>query len=247
MKVDFKSVRMFGMACAGLSLVSHGAIAQATSEQAGDSLLKKPADFSKWEISYSYPKVDAPGVRPPVGTEPKSLVTTKTGGLIHEQVTDIQGRVTDVWHAGPTQYRKPPGETTWYQPVPPSDSQGGSSDYSPIPPNGYRGWDWVGAASFAGTFPFEGVPCLVFLPGGRTATGSEESKATAKIAASPVAAYVNAETRLPVMMRLGNVTSRMTFHTAPTVAQTLPTDLVEQAQKAEQGRKNLFQLPSKPF
>lgn len=231
-----------------LMLGSLDAPAQTPADRPEGVLLKKPADFAKWEVTYSYAKSDVPGGRPPTPAEPKTLLTTKTGNIVHEQATDLQGRITDTWHTGPTQYRKPAGETVWYQPVAPSDGQGGSSDYAPIPPNGYRQWDWVGEGSYALTLPFENVPCLVFVPGGRKTVGEDdEKKAAAKISAMPVVAYVNAETRLPVALRMGNVISRLTFQPPPSSLQSLPPDLLEQLRKAEQSRKNLFQQPARPF
>jgi hypothetical protein len=248
MSMKVLPAKVVGAVFALLLLGSFDVFGQTSPSRPDGQLLKKPADFAKWEVIYTYAKSDAPGTRPSAPGDLKSLVTTKTGNIVHEQATDLQGRITDTWHTGATQYRKPPGEAVWYQPVPPSEGQGGSSDYAPIPPNGYRQWDWVGESTFVGTFPFDNVACLVFVPGGRSAVGEEdEKKAAAKIGAMPVVAYVNAETRLPVALRMGNITGRVTFHPSPASAQVLPTDLIDQLRNAEQSRKNLFQQPARPF
>lgn len=234
---------------AGLVWFSDAAclLAQRSPDLPEGVLLKKAADFSKWKVLYSYTKPEGPEAKAPSPEEARAIVTTKTGNIVHEEFVDLHGRKTETWHAGSMQYRKSAGESIWYKPVAPNEGQSGSSDYAPMPANGYRNWEWVDERSFVGMLPFENVPCLVFVPGGLKAVAEDVMKDPVKIAALPIVAFVNAETRLPFALKVGEVTGRMSFEAPPPAMQTLPLDLIDQIQKGEEGRRNLYQQPTRPF
>lgn len=211
-------------------------------------LFKGAPDFSKWTVTFSDAVKKEFGGKPRSGLEPEKLITTKTRNLVREELVDINGCRTETWHAGAIQYRKPHGETIWYEPLPPNESQGGSSDYSPIPAKGFREWEWVGDSSYVGRVPFDEVDCLAFVPGaGKPVDEEDPKKAAEQLAKTPIVAYVNAETRLPFALRSGDVIRRFTFESPPAEMQVLPPDLLDQIKKGKEAKERLFQPAARPY
>lgn len=208
------------------------------------ALLKLAPDYSKWTVNYIYAQASDPKT-PLTGTETHQVNMTKTRTIISEDIVDGMGRHDSIWHVGPLQYRKPPEQTIWFESSAARGNVEVHSDFRPLPANGFRGWDWVGEETYVGTLPLGTVSCLVFAPEG--AKGIKGALTKEQVAALTTVAFVNVETRLPVMMRVGNVTQQFVFAPPPTAMQELPTDLKEQIKQAEQARQRLYQPAPRPY
>ncbi len=240
-------VLAFSLACS-----SGNALAQenpaGTLEIPAGALLKAAPEFSKWTVTYNYPAqpvADSPRL---TGDETHRVTTIKTGKIISEDLVDGRGCHTETWHVGALQYLKPHGKPTWFESSPSAGVDPVSTDYSPLPPNGFRAWDWVGRDSYAGRVALEGGDTFVFVPGGAQRLDlSIPGKAKERIAAQPLVAFVNAETRLPLALRSGSVTQRFVFDPPPNAIQSLPADLLDQIRKGEEARQRLYQPAPRPY
>ena len=213
-----------------------------------DPLLKAAPDFSKWTVNYVYPKQPATNCPPLSGDETHRMTVTKTGNIVSEDVVDGRGCHTETWYVGALQYRKPPGKSNWFESSPTIGANPVSTDYSPLPPNGFRAWDWIGRESYAGKVALESGESFVFVPGGAQKLNlSNPGRLKELIAAQPLVAYVNAETRLPVALCSGGVTQRVVFDPPPNAVQTLPADLLDQIRKGEEARRRLYQPAPRPY
>ena len=211
-------------------------------------LLKPAPDFSKWTVSYSYPKAGSPGAAALDGDQTCQVTTTRTGEIISEDIVDGKGHHTELWHVGALQYRKPAGKADWFQSSPANGTNYGNSDYSPLPSNGYRDWEWVGKDSYVGTLVLENGKWFEFVPGStKKLDQANPGRMKEQLAAQPLVAYVNAETRFPDTLRTGEVTQRFLFASPPTGMQALPPDLVEQIKKGEEARRRLYQPARRPY
>lgn len=211
-------------------------------------LLKSAPDFSQWTVKYEYPKATDPKDQAQNGAETIQVSIVKTGNIVSEEIVDRRGGHESIWHVGGTQYRKPAGQGDWFESVASVGGNIGNSDFSPLPANGYRGWDWIGPDSYAGTIALDTGACFVFVPGGAQklkASGGAPTKD--QIAAQPLIAFVNVETRLPVALRVGGITQRFVFAAPPTAIQQFPSDLADAIKKGEEARRRLFQPAPRPF
>lgn len=211
-------------------------------------LLKSAPEFSKWIVTFQYPKESKPDAPKRDGSEPVQMVVTKTGDVISEITTDAKNRRAELWHVGQVQYRKSAGTAQWFEASPQRFSNAGISDYVPLPANGFQGWDWIGAASYAGTIPIKEGSAFAFVPGGaETLKLKSPDQLKDQIAAKPRVAFVDAETRFPLAMRTGVVVESFAFQPAPTEKQSLPSDLMEAIQKGEEARRRLSQPAPRPY
>ena len=219
-------------------------------------LLKSAPDFSRWEISFSYPKPPNKQPAEPASGKPampvpaglSKVVTTKTREIIHEEETDSNGQRSEKWHVGSLQYAQPPGKSVWYESDAGKLPDGSASDpsYSPLPASGFRELDWISPAAYAGTIKYNGRDCLVFVRGD-AAGGDNPEQRKAWLESRETISYIDAESRLPVLVRIGGETRIYRFAGPPAEMQSLPADVQERVKKAEEARSRLHQLPPRPF
>ncbi len=217
-------------------------------EMPAGALLKAAPEFSKWTVTFDYPSRQGTNPPPLTGDETHQVSVTKTGKIVSEDVVDGRGCHLETWYFGDQQYRKPHGKNVWYLSVPARHDSPVDPDYTPLPANGFRDWEWVGKDSFVGTMALDDGKWLVFVPGGaKTMDLTNPARIRERLAALPVVAYVNAETRLPHLLRAGGVTQRFLFGAPPAGIQTPPPDLVEQIKKGEEARSRLLQHAPRPY
>jgi len=220
----------------------------ASSELPSGQLLREAPDFSQWTVFVTYKQDDKAGGAGATGSALKEMSVTKTRNIVRERFIDIKDETSEVWHVDLTQYRKPPGQSTWFE-TSPSDNQHGLSSlsYSPLPSNGFRGWDWMDQSTFAGVVDLGGGPVIVFVPGGKATLDVKDANIREKIAALPRVALVNQETRFPVEIRSGLMVQKFQFGPAPTAVQELPVDLREQIKAGKEGRERISQPVPRPY
>lgn len=213
------------------------------------ALLKPAPDLAKWTVTYEYPNVGTPQVPARNGSEVAQITTIKTGNIVSQDVVDGRGSHEQIWYVGgDKQYRKPAGKSEWFESSPSMGGNKVNSDFVALPENGYRGWDWIDRDSYLGMAKLEFGNCLVFVPGGRSQSKiSGKSLSKDQVAAFPIVALVNAETRFPVALRSGGVTQRFEFGQAPTAMQQFPADLKDSIKNGEEARKRLYQPAPRPY
>lgn len=209
-------------------------------------LLKSAPNYSKWTISYGVPKDSK--AAPMSADAPHRAAVSKTQNILHEAVFDGRGCCTDTWYLGVQQYRKPHGGKAWFLSEPAAVNTAQDSSYDPLPASGYRDWEWVGKDAYVGTVEFEGRPSLAFIPGGIKVLGTVDSeKLKELLEAQPHIAYVDAQSRLPVMQKKGTVELRYRFESLPQSLLTLPPELATQIRKNEEARTRLLQPAARPY
>lgn len=222
---------------ANASAQQSGDGASSTSDVLTGQPLHAAPDFHQWTITYSYPEDQktngqgaATGAANPfpasMGDPPRTILTTKTGTIIHEETTSVSGKLTDAWQVDGSFYIKYPGQSLWMacEKANPSESATRLRVALLLPPSGFRGLDWIKRQAYAGRTKTDYGDCLIFVPGGLSAVGGDLS--SQKLDSFPILAYVDAATRLPVRIRGQDGTRMFTFNQlASNSPQTLPDAL----------------------
>ena len=222
-------------------------------------LLRPAPSFAQWEITFQYSddqrkkeQAGAPGAKAAstFDPRPRKVVTTKTGAIIHEEVTCVDGKAKHVWFNAGTQYVKHGGQSVWLEADPRKSTSGvsGDPDADPMPPSGFRKLEWVTSNNYAGTIPYAGGNCFVFVPGGESKVDLHDSAKQAQLLSSQgTVAYIDAESRMPVAVRSEGETRSFHFNPTPSAMQALPADLANQIKKGEEGRARLDQRAPRPY
>lgn len=218
-------------------------------------MLRPAPPYSEWMITYSYPE-DRPAKAershaPPSKeflSRPRKSTITKTEQIIRIDTVDVGGRSTEKWFVGPKQYTLPPGGSVWYV-ASAGDGNTGNLYYSdPLPSSGFQDMDWINEKAFAGTLKFDRMDCLVFVPGGLDEISPGDlSKQTAQLQGEPKVAYVDANTRLPVALRIVGEIRQFQFNKPPTALLSLPPDLAAEIRTGEGARRRLEQPAARPY
>jgi hypothetical protein len=203
------------------------------------ALLAAAPSFSQWRVTFTYPeelakKDDGTPTKPETRT--RTILTTRSKNIVHEETISAQGIKREDWHVGQMQYALLPGTSQWFQ----------GSDKSTFPANGFRDLDWITEESYAGKANLGDRSCLIFVPAekrqGQTASGLLE-----KLDSLPTVAYIDAQSRLPVRVREDGIQRAYQFLAPPTSMLSLPPDLAQTLKKADDTRARLSQPPPRPY
>jgi hypothetical protein len=201
-------------------------------------LQKRAPDFACWTITRRAAE-DSGRPKKAQGTGADSKTTiVKTNGLLLRSMQDAQGQVWNTWCVGNLQVTIYPNQKDHV--VQDSPGQGDSSFYQDYSKTDFPDFDWVTPACYAGTKTYKGRPCLVFY-GQRDVESwaiipvpapAKKDEVNARPASEPsaalsVAAYIDAETRLPVAIRHGAITDEVAFQAPPKEMLKLP-DMVDE-------------------
>ena len=218
-------------------------------------LLRDAPSFSEWVMTYAYPKEAAKPAATAAdkarqaalsSSRPSKVTTTKTGVVVHETVLFLDNSSTEKWFEGNIQYYQNANAGIWFEASP--FVRGGDSHYAPLPANGFRDLDWINAANYVCSLPYNGGSCLLFVPGGyRQVDLSDPNKLPTVLAAQAKVAYIDVDTRMPVALREGLVTRMYQFNPVPTGMQTLPADLSKSIVQGNEQRRRLAQSASRPY
>ena len=217
-------------------------------------LLQSAPNFSQWEVTYTYAdeqksNQSSAGKPKPVftgaDTRPRQVVTTKTGQIVHEEQTDVSNRKVELWFNGGTQYGRGGDGTVWFEVGPGAPGQ---QNYRPLPANGFRNLDWISAGNFAGSVPSGNTTCLIFVPGGYQKLDlSDPAQQAARLKTATVIAYIDATSRLPILVRNRDETRVYRFGPPPVEMQSLPADLASQIKQGVEGRARLYAPAPRPL
>jgi hypothetical protein len=245
-------------------------IVRASSQQTDDliqfptgPLLRPAPEFSEWTITHSYSDEMTPAAgsasKANVPREiaklpllrPRRTITTKTGGTVRIVIIDLAGKTTEKWFIDGVQFTKPDGSDVWYG-ANKAVAAGILPDayYSaPLPASGFQDLDWIAEGNYAGAIQLGDIKCLVFVPGGMTPDDWKDAKKRkAKLDSAEKVAYIDADSRLPVALRiLGEVRQFQFTNPAPTQMLAPPPDLAEQIKKGKEAIANLLRSAARPY
>ncbi len=215
--------------------------------------VKAAPTFSQWVITYTYPEDRDKTLKPEqiaaLNPKTKTITTTKTRNVIHEEYVDTKGSRGGSWYVGTIQYLKPAGTTIWYQ-AGASDSvvQETNPIYTPLPASGFRHLEWVTRETYAGTVSYGGKSCLVFVPGGVPKLDLNPATQAEKIKDLKNVVFIDQDTRYPVEVRNGDeIAYYQIKEMPPTSANPLPPDLMAQLAQAEAARARLDRPLARPY
>ena len=216
-------------------------------------LLSPVPEYSKWTIFFSYADDRKPADKPPGALplgRPRQTTITKTRDLIREVVTDTAGKQSEIWFSGQDQYIKPPGDDTWHT----STSHAGALSVNlyhmePLPPSGFRKLEWIMPRNYTGAIKYkrEGT-AFVFVPGGSNTLDLDRvADVKTLLEDQCVVACVDSETRLPLVVKIGDEIRVYSFGSPPDGMQVLPSDLAQQIQRGKEGRLRLGAPALQPY
>lgn len=176
---------------------------------------------------------------------------TKTKNIRYQEIVDPStGKVT-IWCEDNLQVMMTPGEPmpTLYSAPDPTNPYYVSYTKSPFPECA-----WVSAKNYTGIQKINGRDCIVFGDKiGDEQSDVQERENEAKLLGkkaytgkyeSPVAAYIDLETRLPVISRKGSEIRTYQFYPAPRTMLPLPSDIAAVIKQYEQRLKDYSRTPA---
>jgi hypothetical protein len=203
-------------------------------------------------MNYSYP-ADRPenkqSARPSSfdPAAPRKVLVTKTQDIIHEETWYVSDKKLDKWQQGERFYFKAPGLSFWaaYDQASQKNNLTLDPKLLPFPKTGFRGLDWIGTQTYAGTMKSDkGNLLLVFVPQNADKLDVNDAKALER---QSLIAYIDVETRLPSIVRERNVVCTYAFYPPPGTIQALPPDLAAEIKAGDEKRAKLNSAPVKEY
>lgn len=224
-------------------------------------LLAPAPGFSQWTITFSYGEAQketglatASAAPQPItgnmAVRARTIITTKTGEIIHEETLTLGGDKTEDWQVHGDYYVKYPGKSFWsaYEKADPTEIASRNRVAMGLPPSGFRDLDWIGKETYAGETKTDSGYCLIFVPGGLNTLNAEDPSQQNKLGSLPKIAYIDAETRLPVMVRAAGETRVFKFtQPPPTSIQSLPGDLADEIKQGDEIRAQRNAAPQREY
>ena len=210
---------------------------------------EKAPDLSRWAVEYQYEgKAGEQGTRATanrlLGKRITQLNVTKSQDIKHEQGVYEDGVILDVWIHGGLMVLKDPG---YAHKIVRRKAQAGGD---------FPEFQWIKDAGYRGTERVNGKECLVFQhelyplqfadPGLYAAEMAQEQRSIDLGAKVPVVAHIDAKTRLPVKLTVGDDARIYTFLSPPPVSLIVPADYEAAIQQVDGRYKALSKPLSKP-
>lgn len=208
------------------------------------------ADYTQWVIDYK--GANAAGSGTPVHAEttpargpiplvvapPTRIVLTRTGNIGHKVANLADGQTDETWIIDESWVERRPG-------VPRLVTGLGGVDPLSLPE-----FNWISKDCFIGTKKFRGRDCLVFQckmdplritnPSLAAAIGGRGPEAD-----ETVTAYVDSETRYPILVQIGADSRLYTISTIPHLPLAVPPDFTAAAAEAK-ARFDYYTKPLSP-
>ena len=215
------------------------------------TLLKHAPEFSQWIVTSSTPTAAASkgtlaSVSDAAGSKVlKRVQVIKTGSTRYILDVESNGTRMETWCAGTKQvYLRP----EWKHPMLADESDIKDPMSVDISKTDFPGCEWVSAKNYKGIQKLSGRDCIFFsdtvvitqeiVPGNSSKTSSYQYQASA---------YVDLETRLPVMLVTPTEVAVYQFGTAPNSPLTLPAPVKEVIDEQEKAVKQATSMPPRPF
>lgn len=231
-------------------------------------LLNRTPDYSTWTVSIQ--KSKAVGEKSPKtgavdgkNSQEKPAVVTqsrivKTGSTILELNVDVQGKKEELWHLSGLRAMKPPDAS---HPIIAPDTGGGSDIYSAnFAVSDFAGLDWISANTYTGMAKYQGRECIEFKATvsplnarerQEEAIAIDQAKTFGESAPSelkvPAAAYIDLETRLPLLVIFGEERRIYQYGASPQAPLALPPELADLVKAYVQRIKRLSAPAAKAY
>lgn len=176
-------------------------------------------NFSEWEISFTYAQ-DGPEATPTQRKDslylrgPRKSVVTKTQNVFREAILRVNGEKIERWQIDRTVYIFAPQAGFWaiYNSEFHRNNRDGDSEKRPLPESGFPGLDWISAETYAGSLSENGKELLIFTPTDSGPIDLSDVKALKNLL---TIAFVDADTRLPVLVKENGVQKVFIFRSIP--------------------------------
>jgi hypothetical protein len=219
----------------GVASVAHAQQAPAKPVPPPGPLIQKRApDFSCWILTLKIAP-SSKGLDDAPNSEQKddsknTLTTntfTKTGDVLRVQYTDEQKREWNIWLQGKQQVVVfSDGKSIGFAAQPPPGIVVATPLCRDFSKEDFQGFDWISVSNYTGIKQIDGKSCLEF-------RGTINTNGLL----SPVAAYTDLKTRLPVQLDNAGMLSLYEFQAPPSTVQSLPSNveklIVDQRRKEQ--------------
>ncbi len=182
-------------------------------------------DTARWNVTVSYPQDRGEPVSVPedaLKNEFKTMSFERTGDLYHSETVYASGRKNEYWQSGISDYYWGWDSKIWSI----------TTEKGEARPIIFDNVEWLGTDNYLGIMTYSGHRCLVFGTGGPQGfklSGDDASQ----IDQLNEVALIDAQTRLPVEIRLGSTYYQYRFVDPPSDKLVLPADLAQQIEKQE--------------
>jgi hypothetical protein len=195
--------------------------------------------LAKWLVSYSYADDRLAASSP---SNPKSVLTTRTNKILHEETDYVSGKKMNKWQEGQTFYIRNDARNSWgvYDGTYQHNNRTDDPALLPIPENSFRDLDWIKEENYAGSIASGQATFLVFVQGYAAFLNVNDKKA---LDAQHAIAYVDQAARLPVMVRVNGVTRTYSYPAPPSAPLTLPQDLTAELKRREEIKAKFSAAP----
>jgi len=229
-------------------------------------LLKRAPDYSTWTVTCQGHALERRPVKSATSGEEKSKdkesvtiasTVVKTGSTILELNADTDGKRKEIWHVGGLMVMKQPDTA---EPIVWPDSAQADIYSVNFANADFAGLDWISSTTYAGMAKYQGRDCIQFNgdvsplnPKAREEEAIAIGQAIAfglpvppetKVAA---VAFIDLETRLPLVVTFGNEKRIYQYGTPPTADLTLPPELANAVKEREKQLKRLSTGPTRAY
>lgn len=196
----------------------------------------------------------SPSARKPE-TGRKVIQVTKTGDLRLIVTTTDTGSI-ETWCAKNWQVTKKP---EWKEPVVSDGENPDDSAWTDFSSGDFPGFQWLSNSNYLGSVKLKGHDCMVFkdrvqmekplarrvfhAPGESNSTPPPVDPESLKV---PVIAYIDLETRLPVILVSGDKISTYAFGSPPAAPLVFPPDVKTALMNSVQKFRQMLAAPAKP-
>ena len=233
-------------------------------------LLKRAPDYATWTVTCKGQPIESEELKKAVTTgeekpkdkedkEPVTMASTvvKTGSTILELNTDTSGQRKEIWHVGGLMVMKRSDAaepTVWPDSVQPDIYSANFAD------GDFAGLDWISPTTYTGMAKYQGRDCIQF--SGEVSPLNPKAREEEAIAireaitfGQPVpqevkvaaVAYIDLETRLPLIATFGKEKRIYQYGTPPTADLTLPAELANAVKEREKQMKRLTSAPARAY
>jgi hypothetical protein len=181
----------------------------------------------------------------------------KAKTIYREERVFSNGKKFETWRVGAMQISALPGSGELAISEP-SASDIGLTDpeaYTDYSKTDFPGFEWISKKNYLGVQEMAGRQCLVFkdsvsdLSEDAIAVAEENPEGAPKIPVrrSPTAAWIDLETRLPVVLQKGDRKSAFVFGPTPAAMLTLPPKIQSLLDRRAKALEMLTRRPAKPY
>jgi len=213
-------------------------------------LLNRAPESALWTVIISRTSSRKPEARREKGApaELQQLTVAKSKTTYREERLLSDGTKSEVWRVGAMQISALPGsgELTIFEPSPSSIALLDPEAYTDYSKTDFPGFEWISKKNYRGVQELAGRPCLVFEEAASDPSG-EAPEGAPQILRTSMAAWIDLETRLPVILQKGAKTNAYRFGTPPQGMLTLPPRIQSLLDRRAKALEMATRRPARPY